>query len=295
MSYKYIKILLNALFISLLLLSAQPLFSQYYIEKKTDVSWETGDILLYATATIPDSAANLASTRFQISESIDRGLASIELEAFEGIFLDSLHNLSEAFTANREKLVEFDALALTKSRVSSSMSLDLSSVTNTYKFNIFEDLIPILIDHKKPEPVPDILNWEPTASFSGIVIYAAEPLPYYGESETGILQPAVFPKIFSTGMELAASASMADPEYLKKWGFVLYTDSIDERKFEERIGLYPLRTVAESIFGNNHTDILIPAEAVRKLLYNKDNRRLIREGRIMIIIGSPENINSIDE
>ena len=89
-------------------------------------------------------------------------------------------------------------------------------------------------------------------------------------------------------MELVASASMAEPEYLKRWGFVLYTESLDTGQFEDRIGLYPYHTTAEAIFGNNHTDILIPEDAAEKILYNRNNHRLIREGRIVIIIENGE-------
>ena len=268
---------------------ASPLFSQYDVKTTTETSWITGDILISATAEIPESTTNLTSARFRITETIDRGLTAIVTGAFDGIYLDSLHTLSEGFTSTERRLSDFDALNLKKTRISSSLSLDLDSVTNLYKYNIYHELIPILLSHKKIAPMPVILNYESTASFSGIIIYAAEPLPYYGEPDSGLLQPAIFPKIFDREMDLIASAEMADPEYLAKWGFVLYTDSLDEQQFEERIGLYPYRTTAEAIFGNNRTDILIPEEAARKILYNEANRRLVREGRIMIILGNAKN------
>ncbi len=271
---------------ALLLTAAQGLYAQYNIETDTEVSWITGDILISASAEIPAATANLTTARFRLTETIDRDLTSIVTGAFDEIYLDSRQTLSEGFTSNQKRLTDFDALNLTKSRVSSSMSLKLDSVTNLYKYNIYNDLIPLLLTHEKPAPIPTILNWEPTAAFSGIIIYAADPLPWYGEPGSGHLQQAVFPKIYSRRMSPVASAEMAEPEYLEKWGFVLYTDSLDERRFEERIGLYPYRTTAEAIFGNNHTDILITEEAAQKILFNKANHRLIREGRIVVVIGN---------
>ena len=53
-------------------------------------------------------------------------------------------------------------------------------------------------------------------------------------------------------------------------------------------GCTPYRTTAEAIFGNNRTDLLIPEQAARKILYNRENHRLIREGRIVVIVGSPD-------
>ena len=271
---------------ALLIIAAAPSFAQYEVVTETDVSWQSGDIMIKATAKIPESEINLTSARFRITESIDRSLTGIVTEAFSGIYLDSLHTLSEGFTASQRRLSDFDTLNMSKTRISSSLSLNLDSVTNLYKYNINDELIPILISHDRKAPAPVVLSYEPSSAFSGIVIYAADLLPYYGESERGRLQPAVFPKIFNMQMEPVAAVEMSDPEYLRQWGFVLYTDSLDERQFEQRIGLYPFRTTAEAVFGRNHTDILITDDAARKILYNSANRRLIEQGRILIIIGA---------
>ena len=260
-------------------------FAETEINTETSVSWLTGDVTITATAHIPESTTNITLERFRITESIDRNLTGIVTEAFSGIYLDSLNTLEDGFSSNSGMMAEFDSLNLKKTMISSSMGLRLDKVTNIYKYNIFEELIPILITHTKPEPVPEVISYEPTAGFSGIIIYAASPLPFYGENKSGNLNPAIFPKIFDENMNIVASAEMTDPEYLKEWGFILYIDSFDEKQYEERIGLYPFRTTAEGIFGNNRTDILITEEAAKKILYNKSNRRLINEGRIIVIIG----------
>lgn len=270
---------------AMLSVSSVSLFAQYDIETETNISWLTGDIMIKATAKIPALETNLTSARFRITESIDRNLTEIVTGAFDSIYLDSLNTLSDGFTTSQRRLSDFDSLNMSKTRISSSLSLDLDSVTNLYKYNINDELIPILISHDRKAPAPIILNYEPTAAFSGIIIYAADPLPYYGESERGKLQPAVFPKIYNQHMDTIATAEMSEPEYLRKWGFVLYTESLDERQLEQRIGLYPLRTTAEAVFGNNHTDILITDEASRKILYNSANHRLIEQGRIVVILG----------
>ena len=277
----HLTVLLSAV---LILITASPLAAEYNITTETEISWEKGDIMIAASAPVPLEVPNLISERFRITETIDRNLTVLVTDAFDGIYFDSLKSLQEAFTSDGRILSAFDKLNLTKSRVSSSLSLDLDRVTNIYRYNIFEELVPILSDRRHPAPLPIILEYEPTANFSGIVIYAADPLPYYGENLTGTLNPAIFPKIYNENMDLTASPEMAETEWLGKWGFVLYTDSLDEKEFEERIGLYPYRTTAKAVFGTNHTDILISDEASRKILYNEANHRLIREGRIVVII-----------
>jgi len=271
--------------IVILICSILPAWSQEYdIQTGMDLNWETGDIIINTEAFIPASTENLTTARFRISEFIDRSLTEIAAESLDGLYLDSMKTVQNFLKENQTGMTKFDSLSYSGRKVSSSLSLDLSSVKNIYEYNIYTDLMPILISHKNPAPVPPMLNFEPTASFSGIVIYAADPLPLYGEAETGRLNPAVFPSIYDENMNIVASARMTEPEYLHRWGFTGYTSTIDPEIFENRVGLYPFYTTASALFGNNRTDILISEEAAQKILYNEANHRLIREGRILIIV-----------
>lgn len=267
-----------------LLLSSFTIWPQQYdLITGMTTNWENGDLTVTAEALIPEYADNLTTQRFRISEFIDRNLTEIATETFDNLYLDSLRTVRTFLKGNQAGMTEFDSLNYSTEILSSSLSRNLKSVKNIYKYNIYTDLMPILINHRNPAPVPQVLDFESTAPFSGIVIYASDNLPLYGEAETGLLMPAIFPKIFDENMNLTASAKMAEPSYLKKWGFAAYSDSTDLSRFENRIGLYPFFITAEAVFGNNRTDILISEDAARKILYNKANHRLIREGRILII------------
>ncbi|MBI9108127.1 MAG: hypothetical protein JEZ04_15365 [Spirochaetales bacterium] len=283
------KLSLFAITAVILSLFCSPVFSdQNDIKTKMEINWKTGDITISTESFIPDNTDNLTTARFRISESIDRHLTEIAAESFDGLYLDSLRSVRTFLKENQTGMTKFDSLNQSIEKISSSFSRDLSTVKNIYKYNIYSDLMPILITHSHPAPIPAVLDFEPTASFSGIVIYAADSLPLYGESGTGLLKPAVFPRIYDENMDLLASVKMAEPGYLQKWGFAGYTESTDLRDFESRIGLYPFFTTASAVFGNNRTDIIISREAARKILYNKENRRLIREGRILVIFSAGE-------
>ncbi|MDC7124911.1 MAG: hypothetical protein PQJ46_05055 [Spirochaetales bacterium] len=271
------------------LFSTTQVFSQYEIKTNTEISWATDVITIEATVDLPDDVTNITSERFKITEFIDRKLTNIAMSAFNDIYLDSLTTLGDFFSSSMQGLTDFDQINIDKNHISSSMSLNLDSVTNYYKYDINKEIIPLIITHKKGAPIPEELNYEPSANFSGIIIYAKDELPYYGEQGRKLLKPAIFPKLYTEKMDQVVTYKMADPEFLSKWGFVQYTYDLNELKYEERIGRYPFRTTAEGIFGNNCTDILITEEAARKLLYNPANRRLIKEGRILIIINKEEN------
>ena len=256
---------------------------QYDLRTDMSVSWESGDIIITTEAEIPDSEDNLTTERFRISESVDRSLTEIASDSFDGIYLDSMTTVSGFLKSHQQKMTLFDNLNYSLRKVSSSFSRDFSSVVNVYRYGIFSDLMPILIDHDKPSPVPEIIGFEPSAPFSGIVIFASDSLPLYGESSKTTLKPAVFPRIYDENMNLVASAEMTEPEFLSRWGFAGYTDKTSADSLRDRAGLYPFYTTAVAVFGINETDILISDEAARKLLSREENRRLIREGRIIII------------
>ncbi len=258
---------------------------QDQITSDIDISWTTGIIRITAEAPITGKSGNITSERFRISEIIDRKLSGIATDALHGMYLDSLYSVGEWLQMDHDRLSRFEDLNFSMTRISSNMSMDLSTIKNVYEYNIYKDIIPLLLDIQgRRTPTPQELNYEPSAVFSGIIIYAYDTLPFYGEGETkGELQPALFPVIYNQDMEIVASADMADPEYLERWGFVMYSETTDESDFENRIGQYPYRTTAVQIFGNNHTDMIIRDESARKILYSGLNSRLIKEGRILII------------
>ena len=140
------------------------------------------------------------------------------------------------------------------------------------------------VTHSRLVALPATLGFNPSRKFSGIVIYAKGKIPVWGTNELDELTPALLPKIYNDELELIATPLMADPKMLNRWGFVVYTNSIDEQEFIQRIGNYPLRTMLRSIYGVNNTDLIITKDVALKLLSSRDNDRIIREGRILIII-----------
>jgi hypothetical protein len=106
------------------------------------------------------------------------------------------------------------------------------------------------------------------------------------------VEPCLFPVLYDEETNPVLNKWMCDPEYLKKWGMVVYSESNDETEFLNRIGLYPLRTMVHQIFGKYNSDILLPDDVVKKLLSNKANRAMLQQGRILIII-EPEEVRGL--
>jgi hypothetical protein len=171
-------------------------------------------------------------------------------------------------------------------KTSSHLSKEMDQFVVRYRFDIYPDIVTPFIEHSRPYPVPRIIDYEPTTSFSGIVIYMKGVFPVHGEEKSEELRPCLFPKIFDQQMQLIVESGMVPPDVLKNRGMAAYTDTLDEKPFINRIGYAPLRIIGTGIFGKHYTDVIIPMEASRKILYSEKNRSLLTEGKILIICNS---------
>jgi hypothetical protein len=133
------------------------------------------------------------------------------------------------------------------------------------------------------------LGFVPSRNFTGLVIYAGGELPAHGKDIRQQVRPAVFPTLYDEDMNPVLSVEMCEPTYLRRWGMVAYAESEDDSLLLERIGAAPLRTVARGVFGINATDLLLPKEAVDRLLVREANRELLSQGRILIVIDTSED------
>ena len=118
----------------------------------------------------------------------------------------------------------------------STHTLDFTRVTIEYDYRIFPDIADIFVTHTKPNLIPTRIGWYPSDEFTGLIIYAVNPLPVHGEQESQYLRPVMFPRIYDDQLEVLLSADMMTPESLIRNGPVQYTDSTEERLLRDRIG-----------------------------------------------------------
>jgi hypothetical protein len=160
---------------------------------------------------------------------------------------------------------------------------------------LFPDLASLFLSHQEGYEPPRVLEWVPTIRFTGLVIYAKGEYPVHGEGRMDRLQPALFPRLYDERTNLILEKEMMEPAAVLAHGLLAYTDGLDESPFRRRIGANPLRTVAAGLFGDYRTDILIPSDAARKLLVLPENRRILTEGRILVICDLTEATVSQDD
>jgi hypothetical protein len=144
------------------------------------------------------------------------------------------------------------------------------------------------VEHSQPGEIPHRIAWFPTREYTGIVIYAGKSLPVHGEAFESPIVPCLFPEIFDDETNPVLSIKMGDPAYLKRWGSAAYTPSFDETPWRERIGERPLHIIATGLYGKHPTDLKISLEDAALILALPANRRLLAEGRVLIIFDPPD-------
>jgi hypothetical protein len=249
----------------------------------TITDWEKGEFLLKIEAPVVRSGMNLPSAELSAERRIQQELPRIFKDAVHGLTVDSARQVRD-FLDNEPGLgIELLDAASTGKKSFPAISRDLGRVTVDYSYPLFTTFGDLFIRHSRPAEVPRKLMWRPSAEFSGIVIYAKGELPVHGEGRSAKIIPCLFPEIFDEEMNPLLLHSMGDPDFLRRWGSAAYTSSFDEKPWEERIGKTPLRVIAKGLYGRYPASVKIPAEDAARILVNPKNRRLLAEGRVLII------------
>lgn len=250
---------------------------------KGSIDWQKQVLFLEIEGNGPSSGSNAPAATTALEKRIQETLPRILTTSVTTIQVDSQKTLGEGMEES-ETLAAQVLLSASKGKAGlPRYSPSLSLISVEYRFPLFEVFGPLFVQHTQPMEVPHVLSWVPSANFSGIVIYAKGELPLFGERRSTRLKPALFPELYMEPMDPVLLLPMGDPSYLGRWGIAAYSSSFDEGPFIERIGYNPLRVFAVGLFGKYPTDIILSREDGYRILSRPNNRRLLKEGRILII------------
>ncbi len=151
----------------------------------------------------------------------------------------------------------------------------------------------LMVLHKTPytpqEPIESIAS----KPFSGIIIDARGKLPVHGEYIQDHANPCFFPKIWDKDMNLIYERNMEDSTLAKTKGIIKYAYTNDLSKYKDRIGTNPLYIPALELFGSNRTDPVISKSNALKILTIAENRELLKQGKIVILLDKDKLISKV--
>lgn len=288
---------MNRIGICLLLLVTWggPLWAQQAQEERISVSrkvdWQEG-VLILEVAMAMEANEFDPSSRFDAEREIERLLSGLFMSSVVEIPFDSYRTVGARLKEDQMLFQRLERTAVSSvSKSYSRVRRDLQEIQVQYRFPFYGEggfAVPLIL-HSRPHPVERKLGFVPSRNFTGLVIYARGELPAHGKDIRRQVQPALFPTLYDEQMNPVLTVQMCDPAFLKRWGMVAYSDSEQSSALLERIGAAPLRTVARGVFGINATDLLLPDEAVERLVVREANREMLSQGRVLIVIEAAED------
>ncbi|MGL1893277.1 MAG: hypothetical protein OCD02_16700 [Spirochaetaceae bacterium] len=247
------------------------------------INWEKNRIDIHIKTPLKNSESTLAYKRLKAENWINDNLTDIFFKNILDIQINSLDTVSEIINKKPEIYFKLDNLGESIESKTNVLSTNLEYLDSVYSFSIYPDFVNVFYTNSNHNKVPKKLDHLDYGDFSGLIIYVPEGIPSYKKQDKASLTKVLFPRIFDEDMNLIMDLSMVEPEYMKKWGMVIYGNSFDENLYQKRIGISPLRIIAKGLFGTNNSDIIISKEEADKLIGSTKNLNIISQSRILII------------
>ena len=257
------------------------------------LEWEQLEVNTTVTLNLQKAGIKLPAGRSQAEALLADELPELIRPFINEIQADSSSTVADLI--NRGEL----SPAVFMEKVSSlppALSQDLTSIFARYTINL-ASLSSELIRHSRPQRIRTPLTTAPVKNYTGIIIIADERLPVHGRTSSSFVVPCLFPKIWDSDMNLVFERNMIAPEIGRSIGLVKYLSrekimravpsAIDD-DLVKRVGDNPLQIMASGIFGAVPTDPIIDREDALLILSSENNRRLLTEGRIAIVLDKKE-------
>lgn len=262
------------------------------LESVSVQNWKEGAIFSVIGLDIDKSGLQLPSDRNASFEIIERYMPSLLKDIYLSIIVDSSHRLGNYLAEEKVSLNDLNKIIEEGKFSAPCFSTDLKKALVKNGTPIHE-LAKLFIKHKTPYVPAVPPSTVISKPYSGILIDARGALPVHGEYTEEQLNPCIFPKIWNTEMSCIYEKNMVDPVIAAGRGIAVYSSTLEEAEYRDRIGTNPLRIIARGVFGQNRTDPIISLGDSAQILSRPENLKLLQEGKIVIICD--ENMLTVTE
>ncbi len=269
-----------ALFLFLILCSA---FSQGAVTSSSRVDWIARNFKSDLSLDLAAAGVNMPSGKAAATGMIRLKTPSLLKDPILSLYVDSSEYLGDIVEADVVSLEEISRIIDGGSRTPDLFSRDGRSLntTNTVRLGSISEK---LVRHRFPYSVEPPIETVSTRSYSGIIIDCRGRLPVHGEYTTSEAYPCFFPKVWDEEMNLVFEKNMVEPGVAAGVGVVHYESTDDFSKLESKVGFDPLYIKASRVYGRNRCDPVIRTGDAWKITALEENRNLMREGRVVLLL-----------
>jgi len=273
----------------LALFIAAGVFAQVKIGISGTVEWDTMQINAAVSLDLASAGIKLPAGRIQGETLLNNGYLRLIRPGILEIQVDSSSTVNDLVQRGEFSLIEAEKLALGAKAVPPALSQDMRNLSASYTLSLY-NVSSAILSQGRPSPVMRILNPVSTAQYTGIIIIATEALPIHGMRSTALPVPCLFPKIWDSEMNLVYERNMLERREIT---MVHYSsqENIFQRnpsglspELQKIVGERPLRIFANGVYGIKPTDLIIDRSDALQIISSQENRRLLAEGRVAIIL-----------
>ena len=266
--------------------------SQINFDVSGSVDWTRAELYTQVSFDLARSGIKLPSGRYLAEETLNEAYPGLLRPFIRSVQVDSASTIKDLMDRGELSLEYLDRFTGEAVKTPPSLSADLTRMIGRYTVPL-ERISSILNRHSSiAEPLQPLVPVQ-TANYSGVIIIVDEELPVYGRSGRARAEPCLSPKIWDTNMNLVYNRDMTDPSrggsalivrYAVRNSIFRPTPSGLEGDLAAFLGNNPLRIIARSVFGVHPTDPVIDRNDALKILSTENNRRLLREGRVLLVL-----------
>jgi hypothetical protein len=272
-----------------LCIAVSPLFGEPAAGINGVVAWDKMEISATVSLDLAAASLKLPGGRTQGEALIASEYVRLVRPSILGLQVDSSSTVADIISRGEWSLLEAENFALKARTVPPTLSPDLQSLSASYTLGL-DSISAALVRHKRPAEIMRTLNPAAAPAYTGIVIIASESLPVHGRKGAVLSEPCLFPKIWDTDMNLIFERSMlaARDKPMARYAAARTIFSPGPSGLSPEItalvGDKPLRVFARGVFGVKATDPIIDRDDALIIISSEENRRLLREGRLLIIL-----------
>jgi hypothetical protein len=278
------------LFFCLLILAALPAGAQSpAVSISGALEWDKMEISAQVSLHLKSAGLRLPGGRGGGEELITAEYLALMRPLILSIPMDSSGTVGDRLAGGEFSLHKAESYALSARRVPPAMSADLENMRAAYTISL-GGLSAEFIKNRRPASPRRVLAVLPGAAYTGIIIIAGGELPLHGTGRSASVLPCLFPKIWDSDMNLVYDRSMlASGEKV----MVHYAgeDSIFQRnpsglsaELSALVGDRPLKILARGVYGERPTDPVIDAKDALTIISSEENRGLLRDGKVVIVL-----------
>lgn len=271
-----------------LVASVGALAQGYRIDLSRSIRWDKLQLEASSALDLASARLKLPTGRSQAEEIADMEFPRLVQPTILALPVDSSSTVEDLIGSGTLTLNDVVSTVSSARRSAPVLSTDLGTLSVSYGIDLHA-LAARLVRHRHAAEPKRTLDGRATRSYTGIVIYADDALAVHGRHEVVRASACFFPKIWDSDMNLIYERNMVDPEIAIERGIVRYasTREADEGvpALTDLVGPSPLRILASGLFGIRATDPVIDRDDALKITSSEDNRRLLREGRVVIVLG----------